>query len=60
MRLLARSHAFAVLAAFVLVLFLIGQYWKEPFHDDAQGFARGFGTAWQLVFLPAQLMMGLV
>jgi len=60
MRLLARSHVFIVLAALVLAMFLIGQYWRQPFHDDAQGFARAFGSAWQVVFLPIQLMMGLV
>jgi len=60
MRLLARSHVFIVLAALVLAMFPIGQYWRQPFHDDAQGFARAFGSAWQVVFLPIQLMMGLV
>ncbi len=60
MRLLARSRLFLILGTLILVMFIIGQLWREPFHDDVVGLPRLFGSVWQVVFLPVQLILGLV
>src|SRR5438876_4991373 len=60
MRFLARSRLFLILGALILVMFVIGQFWREPFHDDVVGLPRFFGSVWQVVFLPVQLILSLV
>jgi len=51
---------FLILGALILVMFVIGQFWREPFHDDVVGLPRFFGSVWQVVFLPVQLILSLV
>jgi hypothetical protein len=60
MKKVLRARPFLVLAAVILVLFIIGQFWQAPFHDDEVGFTRFFGHAWEAVFLPVRFALGLL
>jgi hypothetical protein len=58
MKLLARSHAFLILAAFIVAVFITGLFWEAPFHRTEQSFARLFSRVWEVAFLPVRFVLG--